>query len=623
MAGFCGWTCESDDRLADPKHVTRASKALTEFGDAPTQAASASNFRLISSGRPTFSSFANGEAGSAVVHGHVASSDRELQELINSLGAARAILQSDFDQKTPLLSTLSGTFALAVIQADGKSVLLATDGAGGIPINYCIRNEELAFATTTRAIRALSFSDLEVDDQAVLQYLYFHSIPSPYSIFKNVKKMLPRRWLHWDGKHVSEGEYRKIRWMRRGTKAPAFRERKDELMEVLDRSVARAVEGEAGLGCFLSGGTDSSTLAGVMSQRLGMATKTFSIGFDETGYDEMEFAKTASGHFRTEHHEYYVTRQDVADLIPRISDVYDEPFGNSSAVPTYYCAQMARSAGVARMVAGDGGDEIFGGNTRYSDQLVFNFYDQLPSSLRQYFLGPICKSLPLGLLPTRKIRRYVEQAELRMPDRMFTYNHLRRLGTFEMLTPDFVDGVDAFRPESDLAEFYESADADGLVDRMLSLDLKFTIADNDLPKVVTMCEMANCDVVFPFLDPEMIDFSTSLPPRWKARTGRLRVFFKNALDDFLPREIIEKKKHGFGLPFGRWLAQDEELRAITEDCLVALAGRGIIRLDFVRRLLDQHLDEHSAYYGGFAWVLVQLEMWYRKHDRAVKQTRDT
>jgi asparagine synthase (glutamine-hydrolysing) len=399
--------------------------------------------------------------------------------------------------------------------------------------------------------------------------------------------------------------------------APAFQEPgsasfdslKAEFRQLLQDAVARQLDGGKP-GCFLSGGTDSSTVSGMAALASGKTAATYSIGFDAQGYDEMEFARIAAQRFKTEHHEYYVTPADLVRSIPAVASHYDQPFGNSSALPAYYCAKMARDNGVTKILAGDGGDELFGGNTRYAKQRVFGFYDSIPGGLRSGLMEPVASLSMLGHVPlVRKAASYVNQAKVPMPDRMMTYNLLERLGVDEVLTPAFVAQVDRRAPAQQQREVWNASGKASLVNRMLAFDWRYTLAECDLPKVVGTTSLAGLNVGFPMLDDALLAFSQRLPTDYKLKGLQLRWFFKEALRGFLPDEIIAKKKQGFGLPFGVWANATPELKAMATTSLQSLARRGVVRTDFVQSLLTQRLPEHPGYYGEMVWILLMLEQW--------------
>jgi asparagine synthase (glutamine-hydrolysing) len=305
----------------------------------------------------------------------------------------------------------------------------------------------------------------------------------------------------------------------------------------------------------------------------------------------------------------------VAEAIPRIAAASAQPFGNSSVVPAYFCAQMAQADGVTRLIGGDGGDELFGGNERYARQAVFARYEQLPSPVRQLLLEPLLFGAagrwqaPL----LRKARSYVEQALLPMPARLETYNLLRHYGPAQMLDTDFLAAVDDAAPSRQLDACYWESHGLSQINRMQALDLRYTLADNDLRKVTLACEMAGVEAAFPFLSDALLAFSASLPPCDKLNGTRLRYFFKHALRDHLPGTILRKKKHGFGMPFGHWLQTDARLRALAFDSLADLKRRRIVRADFIDRLRQTLVPQHPSYHGTMVWVLMMLEQWLRQH----------
>jgi asparagine synthase (glutamine-hydrolysing) len=391
---------------------------------------------------------------------------------------------------------------------------------------------------------------------------------------------------------------------------PPLPELKRDFLAVLREGVRNASQ-DGAIGSFLSGGTDSSTIAGILAEVTGQPARTYSIGFEARGYDEMHYARIAARHFGTRHHEYYVTPDDVVSAIPRIAQVHDQPFGNASAVPTYYCARLAKDDGVDTLLGGDGGDELFGGNERYAKQYLYSLYGDLPRSLRKGLVEPVMSWLPSVSL-VGKAQRYIKYASLPMPARYDDYNLLERLGPVAVFTLDFLGAVDRAVPPRQVAQTYKAAHAQSLINRMLALDLKYTLVDNDLPKVTRSCELAGLDVRFPMLDDAVVAFSASLAPDLKLKRTQLRYFFKQALRGFLPDEIITKKKHGFGLPFGLWLQTHRPLRQMALDSLADLKKRHIVRTEFIDELTSTHVEHHAGYYGTMVWVLMMLEQWFRQ-----------
>ncbi len=517
-----------------------------------------------------------------------------------------------------MLADLHGAFALAVHDARRGEALIAIDRIGGRSLCYAAGEGVLRFGESADEVARergnATGTSVELDAQAIFDYLYFHCIPGPSTVFHGVRRLLAgHAVLFTAGRSETfcywQPTYSEERGGGLSALATTFRAR-------VEAAVARSVEGAHKPGAFLSGGTDSSTVAGMLRKVIGSAPHTYSIGFDAEGFDEMHYARIAAKHFGTDHHEYYVTPGDLVASIPAIAANCDQPFGNSSVLPTYYCARMAEADGVDRMLGGDGGDELFGGNTRYAKQRVFDLFDQAPRVLQstaRALLGPAA----LGSVPlVRKAKSYVAQASVPMPDRMQTYNQLQRIGIAEIFEASFLARVDVERPMKEMRAWYARAQATSLVNRMLAFDLKYTLADNDLPKVSIACRAAGVDVAYPFLDDAVVEFANGLDTKLKLKGLRLRWFFKYALRDFLPREIIQKTKHGFGLPFGVWMQRDEGLRNLAYRSLDALAARGIVRGDFIGRLRADLVSDHATYYGELVWVLMMLEQWFDTHEPA-------
>ncbi|THF63645.1 asparagine synthase [Pseudothauera nasutitermitis] len=503
-----------------------------------------------------------------------------------------------------------GRFAVAIIDTRAASVWLAVDRFATWPLCHAADAHHFAFSDRADAVPGEARA---LDPQAIFDYLFFHVIPAPRTVFDGVARLPAGHCAHWH-----DGRLNVRRWWMPRFEEPAtddFAARRAEFLGLVEQSVAHAAQG-AECGAFLSGGTDSSTVSGMLCKVLGKPARTWSMGFDAEGYDEMAYARIAARHFGTEHHEYYVTPDDLLDGIPRVATHYDQPFGNSSAVPAWICARRAREAGVQRLLAGDGGDELFGGNTRYARQRIFGLYEHLPAALRGGVLEPLLGG-PLGRLPlARKGASYVEQARVPLPDRLQRYNLLLRLGTREVFEADFLARVDTDAPFARQREVWAHSAGAAQINRLLAYDWVFTLADNDLPKVVGTTALAGLEVAFPLLSDDLVDFSLRLPPSWKLKGLNLRWFFKEALRGFLPDEILAKKKHGFGLPFGVWACRHDGLRRLAADALGTLAGRGIVRPAFIDELLARHLPAHPGYYGEMVWILTMLELWLRAHPGA-------
>ncbi|WP_031434979.1 asparagine synthetase B family protein [Methylomarinum vadi] len=498
-----------------------------------------------------------------------------------------------------------------LIDEQRRTLILATDPIGISHIYYALTPSGLVFGGS--ADRVIVHPDIgsEISEQSVYDYVYFHHCPSPNTIYRQVKKLeTGQALIYQDGK--VELEYY---WQ------PEFKEdsqfNTEDAAERLRYSLIAAVKQQAdnvdNTGAFLSGGLDSSSVAGALAQVFPGKARTFTMGFPVEGYDEIEYAREAVKHFNTQQYEYYLTPDDCVSTIPAIAAYYDEPFGNSSALAAYFCAKMAKENGIDVLLAGDGGDEIFAGNERYAKQLLFEKYWRLPAVARSVLKNGLYH-LP-GLLLKNKIlfkaKRYVEQAEVTLPDRLQDYNFLHRHAAAEIFADDFVQQIDTGLPLQTLRDCYRRPGQATALNRMLFMDWKTTLHDNDLVKVNKMCEMAGVEVRYPMLDPQVVDLSCAVPSEIKLKNGQLRWFYKQAMRDFLPERIINKSKHGFGLPFGIWLKDHQPLKELAYDSIHALKKRGYFRTEFLDHAVHMHQTIHAAYYGELIWILMMLELWFQ------------
>jgi asparagine synthase (glutamine-hydrolysing) len=537
--------------------------------------------------------------------------DYELADLQLKRGPAQAALRAYQRHGTDMLADLAGRFAVLIWDSAAQRGLIAADRFGQVPLYWAeTRSGDLVFSPTADVAAVLGTGSPRIDEQSLFNYLFSHMVPGPRTIFVGVNKLAAGHALFCEGGRWHARRY----WM------PDFREDADasfadasaEMLGLLGSSVARLARG-GDTGAFLSGGLDSSTVAGLLAQHQPRPS-TYSIGFDAEGYDEIGYARIASERFDTLFKTYYVTPADVRAELPNIAAAYDEPFGNSSALPAYFCARLARDDGRTRLLAGDGGDELFAGNERYAKQTVFERYGRLPLWSRARLLEPLVeRALPGQIGLVRKARSYIQQARVPLPDRLHSYNILNRLGARQVLSDHMLAAVDLEMPLQLERALYAEPKRASRLNRMLYLDWHHTLADNDLRKVNRMCELAGIEVEYPMLDDRLVEMSTRVSSRRKMPGNRLRDFYKKAVRGFLPDPIIDKNKHGFGLPFGVWMAEDPALQELAADNLARMRRRGYVRPQFIDQIVALHREQHAGYYGEFIWVLMMLELWLTAH----------
>lgn len=605
MYFLCGWVGGQRDAEASPSILTAMGAAAANAAATPASFSETGPAHAILARGPEVC-HAVGRGLLAVVIGRPRW--RGTQGYAPPGEVAAEILEAYSQHGGEFLERLAGSFLVAVIDQRRPQLLLATDRFGVTPGYYSAQRDTVVFSSRLKPVLAHPGVDRAVSQQSIYDYMFFHCVPSPQTIYRDVRKLQPAERLDWQPAQPAARHYWSPRFRTERLTPGERGHAAQTLQQGLEAAVARELEGKPA-GAFLSGGLDSSSVAGMLSRRQQTAD-TFTIGFDAPDYDESAYARIAAKHFGTRHHEYFMVPDDVVKALPGIAAHYDEPFGNSSALPTYYCARVAREHGVALMLAGDGGDELFAGNARYVAHDVFERYFKLPRPLRLGVEGIYRVLPPLRTMPvTGKGYRYLQQANMGLPDRLQSYNFLNRFPLEQVFAREWLAGVDADLPwQAWRSRYQEPANAE-VLQRMLYLDWKFTLADNDLMKVSGMCELAGVEVAYPMLDDTLLNLAVDLDPATLLVDGKLRGFYKQAMSDFLPREIINKKKHGFGLPFGVWMRDHEPLQSMVGVCFESLAQRRIFAADFLQLALQKQRSDTPGYYGELVWVMMMLELW--------------
>lgn len=540
---------------------------------------------------------------------------------------AKGLLDLYESSGTGCLEKLRGSWAIVIVDPREGRILLANDRMGRQPLYYGIDNGSVLISDHLDSLRERSRM-AGLDAQALYHYIYFHMVPAPGAVTHGFHKLGSAQVLEL----TPEGQKPARYW------TPVFNENPpgpvsaahEELKLRLKSAVERCTHGDTNrqsgaegaekgangtkVGAFLSGGLDSSTVAGMLSEVQGGSSDAYAIGFEAEGYDEMPYARLAARHFGIRLHEHYVTPDEVVQALPEIAASPDEPFGNSSVLPAYFCARMAAEDGIDVLLAGDGGDELFAGNERYASQRVFENYRRAPRWLRAGMIEPLVRSLPDGFPLVSKGRSFLRQANTALPERLQYYSFLEQNSPDEVFAADFLKRVDQARPLKLLNEIYQHPGEASTLNRMLYLDWQITLADNDLRKVNQACALAGVTVRYPMLDDDLVEFSTRIPSAWKlpgnsSKGSKLRHFYKQGFTGWLPDETINKSKHGFGLPFGVWMKTHKPLQELAYDNILKLKKRGIFLPGFLDKAIASHREGHAAYFGELIWVLTCLELW--------------
>lgn len=553
---------------------------------------------------------------SAAVVGNPRWIRHDRQELAETQGWARSICDAYQADGGDFLDDLRGPFALAIIDSRAGTMLLAIDCVGIQTLAYAETLQGCAFATDMDALRRHPDVTVTVGPQGVYRYVMNEVSPGPYTIYDGCHKLLPARRLVRNGSKTRIDRYWQIPYGQSATKS--FPEFRDELFSLLDRAVRRSANlfpERGSVGAFLSGGLDSSAVCGFLQKMSNEPVPSFTVCFEDDQYDEGSYARIVAQHFGLDHHEYNLTSIEAAHIIPELAHIFDEPFGNSSAIAAYFCAKSAKDTGIRLLLAGDGGDEIFAGNKRYVEQKILQSYFRVPKLLR-LILEAITVRTSEDALPNilAKAQRYIRRAKESVPERFHNASVYERQALADIFTTDALDEIEVEQPYDIWRKHYEDAGTDDLLYAMLYLDMQVTLADNDLRKVGRACDLADVAVAYPMLDEELIEYAASIPSSLLIKGFDLRYFFRRAMDGFLPEQIIKKKKHGFATPFRDWTRDSSEIRDLVRGAICDLKQRHIFHRDFLEDIIDSYNVDGPNRYDGITYDLVMLELWQQDRE---------
>jgi asparagine synthase (glutamine-hydrolysing) len=509
------------------------------------------------------------------------------------------------------VDSLIGMFGVAVWDARERQLVLARDRLGKKPLFYAQRDGVLSFASEIQSLLQDQQISRAVDYQALDMYLALRYVPSPHTAFRDVRKLPPAHRLIFRDGHARTEAY----WQLDYTAKPDFRDEREldeELLARLQTAVRRRMIADVPLGAFLSGGVDSAAVVAAMAEESSQAVKTFSIGFDSDRLNELPQARLIADRFQTDHHELIVTPSAI-ELLPKIIRHYGEPFADATAIPTFYLSEMTRRH-VTVALNGDGGDEIFGGYTRYVANLASARASRMPLSMRRA-LAQVGSTVPasgrIDSWPSR-IRRMSETLALEPESRYFAYmSHLNGLRREELYTDSFRESLGASRAREVIEDAWRSASASAVLDKMLDTDIRTYLPDDLLTKVDIASMSYSLEARSPLLDHELVEFVASLPASEKIRGREKKVAFRRVLRGSVPDEILDAPKRGFQPPLAAWLRG--ELGSFAREVLLdpVARQRGHFRPERVASLMDRHargVEDHSQ---GI-WTLMIYELWHRE-----------
>ncbi|WP_260860089.1 asparagine synthase (glutamine-hydrolyzing) [Streptomyces cupreus] len=507
-----------------------------------------------------------------------------------------------------LVHRLRGMFAFALWDVNKRRLLLARDRVGKKPLYYHQVGRELVFASELKALTVVPSVRRDLDPVALHHYLTYQYVPAPWSIYRGVRKLPPGHLLVWENGQVDVRRY----WALDFTPAYVGDEQEaiERTRELLLEATRIRMVAERPLGAFLSGGIDSSAVVAAMARIADGPVKTFAIGFDDPRYDERTHARTVAQRYGTDHHELVVESSALA-VLPTLAWHFDEPFADSSAIPSFYVARLSREH-VTVALNGDGGDEAFGGYTRYAfmsraggiriprgARLVFQRLGRSlllngPDRSRRRKAGQALTFL--GEEPRRRYARLMSYFTPEQKDALYTEGMREELS-----------GIDSYDL---LAQAFQTSVTDDRVNQLMDVDVN-TYLPGDLLVKVDITTMANSlEARSPFLDHHLMEWAAGLPGDLKVRRDTTKYLLKKAVEDWLPPELLHRPKQGFGVPLGHWLRT--ELRDLAWDVLTdrTARSRGLFRPESVKALLSEH--EAGKNHANRLWALMQFELWHRR-----------
>lgn len=545
---------------------------------------------------------------------------------LRSSGDTEVLVHLYEDEGTGMFELLRGMFALAIWDAPRRTLVLARDRMGQKPLVYRHDAERLTFASELKALLALPESDVprRVDPIAVDLYLTYGYVPQPRTILDGVSKLPPAHYAVWRDGELTVDRYWRPDWNREIIRPVG--EETEELRSTLTDAVREQMVADVPLGAFLSGGIDSTIIVGLMQSLAASPVKTFAIGFNDPAYDETSFASLAAKHLGTDH-QTFIVEPRAWETLPALAWQFDEPFADSSALPTWRVAEETRRA-VTVALTGDAGDELFGGYDRYRALALTELFQRLPAGPRRWLGAAAMRVIPKSSQSKSRLRRLErlveridEPAESRYRSWMTTFDERRRLALY---TDSFLDHLGSTvaalddpaeaDPQTWLGRRMASAGKRDPVARAMVADI-LTYLPGDLLVKVDLASMAHSlECRGPFLDHRVVELAAAIPTRRKLapRSGRSKIVLKEAFADLLPAAIRHRRKMGFGVPIGRWFRSElkDELHAVLLDPVCT--GRGLFRVEEVENLLAEHVEGRREH-APRLWALLMLELWFRTH----------
>jgi len=508
----------------------------------------------------------------------------------------------------------NGMFAIGIWDELNHRLILARDRLGKKPLYYASINETFLFASELKAILAYPHFPREITPLSLMKYLFYEFIPCPHTIFNDARKVPPASYLIWERKRVEIKEYWSPFNLEKEKKNLPEREVEYRLLELLKISVKRRLISDVPLGVFLSGGIDSSAITALAQEEVPGRVKTFSIGFEDPSFDESKYASLVSQFLGTEHFEQRMTPKDLLDIVPNLPDILDEPMADASILPTYLLSKFTRQY-VTVALGGDGGDELFAGYPTYLAHKFARKYELFLSKLHPAvrFLGNLLPVSDNNISFDFKVKKFL--SGIGYPDGIrnsvwlgsFSFPDIERV-----VSPEVLKEFDRTGLTEEIGSYEKAFPFKDSMTLLQYLDLKLYLQESILVKVDRASMASSLEVRAPFLDYELVEFVTGLPPGLKLKGLTSKYILKKAMKNLLPNEVIQRKKKGFGVPIAKWVKGP--LKELFEDLLSPdrIKREGFLNPEYVTSLLQDHLHNTKDNRKQL-WTLLVWELWLNRY----------
>ncbi len=530
---------------------------------------------------------------------------RERGHTFSTNADTEAIIHAYEEYGDDCVKHLRGMFTFAIWDIKRQRLLAARDRFGKKPLNYYWDGQRLIFGSEIKSILEADIPR-EINPIALDEYLVYRYVPAPNTLFKNIMKVPAGNILVYETGQVYTKQYWDLPFTSDSQDDEATAT--ERIKALLKDAIQVRLMSEVPLGAFLSGGVDSSIVVGMMSEMMSQPVKTFSIGFEEDEFNELPYARKVAKHFGTDHHEFFV-KSDLITVLPQLVWAYDEPFADSSMLPTYYVSKLAREH-VTVVLTGDGGDEIFGGYQQYKRE--YNIY-KIPALVRA-LMGRASILMPDGMRGKRRMGTWRKHYGVRSIEASMVFPLAQRP---EMYSEDFFSQVCDHNPMERHMELYRQVERLDPTARMQYVDTRTYLTDDILVKVDKASMFNSIETRAPLLDQHLVEYAATLQPELRIHQGQTKYLLKKIAAEMIPSEVLARPKHGFAVPLTKWFSGD--MTGFAHDILSSQRARerGIFRPEFVNELLNTKIDNMApdlqAHHGSAIWTLLCLELWFQTY----------